>query len=129
MPEAAVDSPDVLGWSLASGLGRIGFGLAMLATPERAMGALGFSEVTPATTAVSRLAGIRDLVLGVVTMSALDDRRRLRAATLANAAADAGDTLAFTLALGSEERTAGSRGIAAALPATMLGLWTAWRLR
>jgi Domain of unknown function (DUF4267) len=127
--EAAVDSPDVLGWSLASGLGRVAFGIAMLAAPEPALRALGFSEVTPATAAVTRLAGIRDLVLGVVTLGALDDRRRLRGATLANAAADAGDTLAFAVALGDGERPAGVRGIAAALPATVAGLWTAWRLR
>jgi hypothetical protein len=100
----------------------------MLAAPERALRALGFAEVSPATVAVSRIAGIRDLVLGVLTLAAREDPARLRAATLANAAADAGDTLAFAGALGSGERTAGSLGIAAALPATVLGLWTAWRL-
>jgi hypothetical protein len=128
MTEAAVDSPEVLGWSLASGFGRIAFGLCMLVGPEPALRVLGFSEPTPATAAVGRIAGIRDLVLGVVTLASLKDRRRLRAATLANAGADAGDTLAFALALGTPERTAGSRGLAAALPATMAGLWTAWRL-
>jgi hypothetical protein len=127
--EAAVDSPDVLGWSLASGFGRIAFGVAMLTAPEPALRTLGFGDVTPATVAVTRIAGIRDLVLGVVTLGALDDRRRLRAATLANAAADAGDTLAFSAALGSGERDAGLRGLAAALPAAMAGIWTAWRLR
>jgi len=129
MNEASVDSPDVLGWSLASGFGRIAFGLAMITAPEPALRALGFDEVTRATVAVTRIAGIRDLVLGVVTLGALDDRRRLRAATLANAAADAGDTLAFSLALGDGERDAGLRGLAAALPATVAGAWTAWRLR
>jgi hypothetical protein len=127
--EAAVDSPDVLGWSLASGLGRIAFGLAMLAAPEPALRALGFGEVTPAAVVVTRIAGIRDLVLGAVTMSALDDRRRLRAATLANTTADAGDTMAFALAFEHGERSAGSRGLAAALPAALAGIWTAWRLR
>lgn len=129
MSEAAAESPDVRAWSLASGLGRIGFGIAMLAAPERSLGALGFSETTPATVAVTRLAGIRDLVLGVVTIGALGDRRRLRAATLANAAADAGDTLAFGGALQNGERDAGMRGLAAALPATLAGAWTVWRLR
>jgi len=127
--EAAVDSPDVLGWSLASGFGRIGFGLAMLAAPELALRALGFGDVSSATVAVTRIAGIRDLVLGVVTLGALDDRRRLRGATLANAAADAGDALAFTAALGNGERDAGIRGLLAAGPAAVAGIWTAWRLR
>jgi hypothetical protein len=125
---AAVDSADVRGWSAASGAGRIVIGLAMLAATAPSLRALGFSEVSPATATVSRIAGIRDLVLGVVTLAALDDRNRLRAATLSNAAADAGDTLAFALAFGAGERSAGARGMAAALPATVAGLWTAWRL-
>src|SRR5690242_10738071 len=101
----------------------------MLAAPEPALRTLGFRAITPATVTVTRVAGIRDLVLGAVTLGALDDRRRLRAATLANAAADAGDTLAFTGALGSGERDAGLRGVAAALPAALAGAWTTWRLR
>jgi hypothetical protein len=128
MSGAAVDAPDVRGWSLASGLGRVAFGIAMLAAPQPALRALGFSEVGPATTAVSRIAGVRDLVLGVVTLTALDDSDRLRAASVANAVADAGDSLAFGLALNTEERAAGSRGIVFALPAAVAGAWTAWRL-
>ncbi len=89
---------------------------------------LGFNEVSPATVAVGRIAGIRDLVLGVVTLAALEDKDRLRTATLANAVADAGDALAFAAALGTAERRAGARGIAAALPAAVTGAWTAWRL-
>jgi hypothetical protein len=124
----SADSPDVRAWSLASGLGRVAIGISMLAAPELSMRLLGFREVSPATAAVSRLAGIRDLVLGVVTLTGMDDPTRLRAATLANAAADAGDTLAFAVALSSGERAAGARGLAAALPATLAGLWTASRL-
>jgi hypothetical protein len=126
--EAALDSADVRACSLASGIGRVAIGVGMLAAPEPALRLLGFVEVSPATAVVSRIAGIRDLVLGVVTLAALEDRARLRAASLANATADAGDTLAFALALGGGERTAGARGLAAALPATVAGLWTAWRL-
>jgi Domain of unknown function (DUF4267) len=128
MNAAAVDAPDVRGWSLASGLGRVAFGLAMLGAPEWALRALGFGEPSSATVTVTRLAGGRDLVLGLVTLAGLRDRDSLRVATLANALADAGDTVAFGLALGTEERSAGSRGIAAALPATVAGVWTAWRL-
>jgi hypothetical protein len=120
--------PDVRAWSLASGAGRIAIGLGMLTAPERALRALGFGEVGPATAVVSRVAGVRDLVLGVLTMASLDDRDRLRAVTTANAAADAGDTLAFALAHRSGERTAGTLGMAAALPAALAGLWSAWRL-
>jgi hypothetical protein len=128
MSETAVDAPDVRAWSLASGLARVAFGVAMLAAPEAALRALGFSEVTPATKAVTRLAGVRDFVLGGVTLGALGDRERLLGATIANATADAGDTAAFALALGGEERAAGVRGLAAALPATIAGIWVAKRL-
>ena len=101
MSGTTIDAPDVRAWSVASGLGRVAIGLGLLAVPERAARALGFEQVNPATVAVSRIAGVRDFVLGISTLAALEDRDRLRAATLANAAADAGDTLAFAAALGS----------------------------
>jgi hypothetical protein len=128
MSGGSIDATDVRTWSLASGLGRIAFGVGMLAAPERTLRPLGFSEVSPATIAVTRIAGVRDLVLGLVTVAALDDRDRLRRATLANAVADAGDTLAFCVALSGEERVAGLRGVAASLPAAIAGAWTTWRL-
>lgn len=128
MNEAAVNTPDVRLWSLISGFGRIAFGVGMLGAPEWALRALGFTDASPATVAVTRLAGVRDLVLGLVTVAALDDRDRLRRATVANAVADAGDTLAFGMALRTPERDAGLRGLAAALPAASVGIWTAWRL-
>jgi hypothetical protein len=124
----AHSAADVRAWSLISAAGRVAIGLGMLAAPEPALRALGFSEVSPATAAVGRIAGIRDLVLGAVTLAALDDPDRLRIATLGNAAADAGDTAAFAIALGAGERSAGARGLATALPATLVGIWAAWRL-
>jgi hypothetical protein len=119
---------DIRALSLISAVGRIAIGVGMLAAPEPAMRALGFSEVTPATAAVARIAGIRDLVLGGATLAALDDPERLRTATIGNATADAGDSLAFAMAIRAEERTAGIRGVATAVPATLAGLWVAWRL-
>ena len=128
MSGATIDAPDVRGWSVASGLGRVAIGLGLLAAPKRAARALGFEKVNPATVAVSRIAGVRDFVLGISTLAALEDRDRLRAATLANAAADAGDTFAFAAALGTSERQAAVLGLGAALPAAVAGLWAAWRL-
>jgi hypothetical protein len=103
-------------------------GLGLLVAPEPSLRALGFSDVSPATKAVARIAGVRDFVLGGVTLGALDDGERLLSATVANATADAGDAAAFVLALGQGERDAGLRGLAAALPATLAGLWVARRL-
>ena len=128
MSRAEADAPDVRTWSLISGLGRVAFGVAMLAAPEAALGVIGFTETGPATVAVTRLAGIRDLVLGGVTLGALSDRKRLLNATVANATADAGDAIAFALALRTRERSAGSYGLAAALPAALTGIWVARRL-
>jgi hypothetical protein len=128
MSDAPPDAPDVRAWSLLSAGARIAIGLGMLAAPEPALRALGFSETGPATVALARVAGARDLVLGAATLAARRDRDRLRTATLANAVADSGDTLAFGVAIGTSERTAGLRGIAAALPAAIAGGWIAWRL-
>jgi hypothetical protein len=124
MSDAPPDAPDVRAWSLLSAGARIAIGLGMLAAPEPALRALGFSETGPATVALARV----DLVLGAATLAARRDRDRLRTATLANAVADSGDTLAFGVAIGTSERTAGLRGIAAALPAAIAGGWIAWRL-
>jgi hypothetical protein len=128
MSQASTDDPDVRAWSLISGFVRVGFGVAMLAAPEPALRALGFTEITPSTKAVARIAGVRDFVLGAVTLGALDDRERLLGATIANTTADAGDTTAFLLTLGAGERDAGIRGLAAAAPATLMGIWVARRL-
>jgi hypothetical protein len=103
-------------------------GLGLFVAPEPALRALGFSDVSPATKAVARIAGVRDFVLGGVTLAALDDGERLLGATVANATADAGDAAAFVLALRQGERDAGLRGLAAALPATLAGIWVARRL-
>ena len=126
---AEASDADVRGFSLISAVGRIAIGLGMLAAPEPALRALGFSDVNATTVAVARVAGIRDLVLGGVTLAALDDRDRLRTATVGNTTADAGDSLAFALAIRTDQRTAGFRGVATALPAALAGLWVAWRLR
>lgn len=128
-PAAALDvrAPAVL-----SALGRIAIGAGLALGPRQALGALGFARARPDLVAVARLAGGRDIILGAVTLAALGDAERLRAASLANAAVDAGDVATFAAALASGERSvraAGRRGIAAAVPATLGGLWVAARLR
>ncbi len=117
------------GFSAISGFGRIAIGLGLAFTPELAMRTLGFAQPSPATVTAARLAGGRDIVIGALTIAALDDPARLRTATLAAAAVDAGDALTFAAALGEPEtQRAALRGLAAALPATLAGLWAAWRL-
>src|SRR5687767_675689 len=90
---AAVDveeiPPEVSAVSIAMGSGRILIGIGLAASPEIAMRMLGFPRYEPETLVVSRIAGARDVVMGVVTLLSLGDRRRLSRAHLANAAADA----------------------------------------
>jgi hypothetical protein len=127
----AVGAVDVRAIALVSGLGRMAIGAALALAPERALSALGFTDVSPTAVAASRLAGGRDLVLGAVMMAAIDDPDRLRTSSIANAAVDAGDAATFLAALarGDELRTAAVRGLAAAVPATIAGIWVAARLR
>jgi len=125
-----VSQPDIRALSIGSAVGRLAIGLGIFAVPRRALSALGFGEVDEAGLTLARLAGARDVVLGISTLLALDNGDRLRAASLANAAADGGDALSFALALGrTQPNPAARRGIAAALPASAAGLWVYWRLR
>jgi hypothetical protein len=127
---ALVSEPDIRALSIGSAMGRLAIGVGMFAVPDRALSALGFGEVDETGLTLARLAGVRDLVLGVATLLALDDPGRLRAASIANAAADGGDALSFALALRRTPRNSPARrGMAAALPASAAGLWVLWRLR
>lgn len=140
MPPDPVTAPDVRALVLALSLGRVAIGAGLALAPRRALAALGFRHASETTVTVARIAGGRDLVMGVAALAARNDRGRLRGATLANAAADACDVATFAAAIGAAGgsgrlgrgdgvRAAGLRGVAAALPATLAGLWVARRLR
>ncbi|HSJ17304.1 MAG TPA: hypothetical protein VK920_04370 [Solirubrobacterales bacterium] len=116
--------------SLAAGRAAIGAGIWL--APRRALPALGFDRAAEDDEALTlaRIAATRDLVLGVWQASVLGDRERLRRATLAVAAADAGDALAFAIAARRGGRPGlAAKGLAGALPATFAGAWLAARLR
>lgn len=117
--------------SALSGLGRIAIGVGLAVAPGRALAALGFRSPRPDTVTVARIAGGRDIVLGIVTLAALGDRDRLLAANLANAGVDAGDALICASDLTGRShgnREAAARGFGAAVPAALAGLWAAARL-
>jgi hypothetical protein len=126
MPAEGVER--LLAINLAAG--RIAIGAGLWLAPGLAAKALGFGEPDGPTLAVGRIAATRDLVLGVLQLAALEDRQRLAQVSGAVAVCDAGDTLAFALALRDPvTRTAGIRGIGAAAAATVAGAWLASRLR
>jgi hypothetical protein len=110
--------------------GRLAIGAGIWLAPRFVARSLGFGEPGAAALALGRIAATRDLVLGTWQARALDDRDEMRRATRATVLADAGDALTFALALRDDEgRTAGIRGLAGALPATLAGLWLIRRLR
>ena len=117
---------------LAIGLaaGRIAIGAGLWLAPQLAADKLGFGDIDDSGMALARLAGTRDLIMGALQLTALDDPDRLRRATAACALADAGDTVTFGLAVRSKApgaRRAGLRGFPVAAAAAVAGAWLASR--
>jgi hypothetical protein len=118
-----------LGVFLAAG--RMAIGAAIWLAPRQALPALGFERAADDDEALTlaRIAATRDVVLGAWQASALGNRARLRRATLAVAACDAADALAFAIAARHGARPAlAAKGLAGAVPATLAGAWLAARL-
>ena len=123
------DADRLVGAALAAG--RIAIGAGIWAAPGLTAKALGLRPFDGEALAVARLAGTRDLILGAWLAAELRDGGSPLAPTAALVVCDAGDALAFGLlaAKGGESAGAGVRGLAAAGPATAVGVWLANRLR
>lgn len=104
--------------------GRIAIGAGALLATGPALKVLGFSETDVAGRALARLAGTRDVALGMLTILARDDPRALRVATAVSAAVDAADAIAFGVA--SADPSARLVGFTSGSAAALSGLW-AWR--
>ena len=119
----------VVGRLLAAG--RIAIGAGIWAAPSLAAKGLGMRPWDGEALAVARLAATRDLILGVWLAAELRDGGRPLAPAAALTACDAGDALTFALLAteGDGNLAAGLRGLAAAGPATALGVWFAGRIR
>lgn len=79
--------------------GRIAIGAGAFGLTRTALVALGFDRPEGGTVALARLAGSRDVALGIHTLAAARDRKRLREAGALGAAVDAADAIAFAAAL------------------------------
>ncbi len=115
--------------AIAAGRIAIGIGAAGLTRP--ALRALGFPEADGATVALARLAGGRDIALGLHGLSVRNDPAELRRSILLGAAVDAGDAATFTAALirgDGIDRTA-AMNVPIAGAAVLAGAWVAARLR
>jgi hypothetical protein len=113
---------------LAAGRVAVGVGASFATRPT--LRVLGFDDAGAGGEALTRMLGARDLALAGATIAAREDRAALRATTLAAAALDTGDAIAFLIALRDPRtRRAGLSGVASAGLAAAAGFWAARRLR
>ena len=112
---------------LAIAAGRTAIGVGVLLATRPALRGLGFAESDAPSRALARLAGGRDIALGLLTVAARDDADALRVAALLSLAVDATDAVSLGIAgRDPAARAAGLRGIASGGAAALAGAW-AWR--
>ena len=90
---------------------------------------LGFDATDTSARALARIAGGRDIALGLLTFAARDDRAALREATATAAAVDLGDAISFAIA--GRDPAAGRaavQGILSGGAAALVGAWATRRL-
>ena len=113
--------------ALTIGAGRVALGVGALCAPRPTLKALGFAETDSTGRALTRLAGGRDLALGLFTLALRNDRAALRGAVLAAALLDGADAVTFGLvSRDPAARRAGLGGVASGGLAAFAGLW-AWQ--
>jgi hypothetical protein len=109
--------------------GRIGIGVGALLATGPALKALGFAETDAGGRALARIAGGRDIAIGLLTVAARDDARALRLAALLAAAVDGTDAISFAIAgRDPQMRRAGVGGSASGAAAALTGAWAYRRL-
>jgi hypothetical protein len=109
--------------------GRVALGVGALFATRPTLKALLFGETDAVGRALAKLAGGRDLALGLLTLAVRDDREALRTLILAAAVLDAAD--AFSLGLSARDgktRLAGLGGVASGGSAALAGAWAARHL-
>jgi hypothetical protein len=89
VPERTLDFATFLG------AGRIAFGAAMVLGPRPFLVAMRTpaDQITPSSKLLTRMAGMRDVLLGIHVLRSRDERESLRNAALLNTAADTGDAV------------------------------------
>jgi hypothetical protein len=113
--------------ALALGAARAGLGVGALFPTRPTLKLLLLGETDGAGRALAKLAGGRDLALGLMTLAARDDAAMLRTLTLATAVLDAADALSLGLAArDGDTRLAGLGGVVSGGGAAIAGAW-AWR--
>ena len=79
--------------AIVMGAGRMAFGAAMVVAPRSFLAAMRTprEQISDSARLLTRMTGLRDVLLGFHLLRELDDREALRSACLLAAAADAGD--------------------------------------
>jgi hypothetical protein len=123
--------PDPLARAAVLGIagGRIAIGVGALLATRPALKVLGFEASDTSARALARIAGGRDIALGLLTFAARDDRERLREAAALATAVDLGDAICFGIA--GRDPAAGRAAVQGVLSgggATVVGAWAIRRL-
>jgi hypothetical protein len=121
--------PDPLARTVVLGIAasRAAIGVGALLATRPTLRALGFEAADTPTRALARIAGGRDVALGLLTFAARDDRAALRDATATAAAVDLGDAICFAIA--GRDPAAGRAAVQGILSGGAAALVGAWALR
>jgi hypothetical protein len=112
---------------LAIAAGRVAIGVGALLATAPSLKLLGFPELDAPGKALGRIAGSRDIALGLLAISTRDDATALRLAALTATVVDAADAVCFGIAARDPAtRKAGLSGVASGGAAALAGAW-AWR--
>jgi hypothetical protein len=128
-PATEIDQP-ARAAAVAIAGARLGIGIATFGFARRALPLVGVAEPGAAAITFARMAGGRDLALGLHALSAAGDRERLREATLIGALVDAGDAIAFGAGFrgDAEARRVARRNAPLGALAAIVGVWILSRL-
>jgi hypothetical protein len=105
-------------------------GAGAVAATSPALRVFGFPDTDPSGKALARLAGERDIALGLLVVAMRDHGAAFRAAGLASAGVDAADAVSLTVAAlrQAEIRLAALLGAVSGGAAAIAGLWAVRRL-
>jgi hypothetical protein len=123
--------PDPLARTAVLGIaaGRIAIGVGALFGTRPALKVLGFEASDTSARALARIAGGRDIAIGLLTVAARDDREALRDVAAAAAACDLGDAICFGIA--GRDPAAGRaavQGVLSGGAGAAVGAWAVRRL-
>jgi Domain of unknown function (DUF4267) len=113
--------------ALQIGGSRVAIGAGALLATRPALRLLGFGDPEATGVALAKLAGGRDIALGLLTLAARDDAQKLRTLLLVSSACDLADAVGLGAAARyPETRRAGIGGVVSGSAAAIAGFW-AWR--